>query len=417
MIRTGLVMLCLLLGVSLSAQESKKVSMKLTYKGAPLCYWDVTIKHGDMTLKQGKTDENGFVDFGYVSLYSYAVDAYGYKKTANGEKSWDVKGYITLNENGHVDFDFQQLVEETGMGSMIESAWGLTLNDCGSGGASGGTGTSGTTSSQTTGETENTSTGTETKSTLEQWNEESAAKEEERKQEQAQRDADWESGKTTAEGYQNQRAMYINQIKNCDAKIVKKTDERNGVKADSKEYSELSYEIKDLEIEKEITQLKLEKVEKEIAKGNVPLEKSEREYYKAKEDDLKEQQRILKEKRDSGVRINENEQENNGAGKEQNGSEENDTKSNGTEENNIEEEEEFEKFVVYTAEEFAAMSTINLQKLKLEYSAKLGKRKTVLKAKGSIMKTEKLALLQDEIYSVEKMIELMDSELAKRKDK
>lgn len=394
MLRAGVMFILLLTGPIILAQESKKVTMKLTYKGSPLCYWDVTIKHGDMQLKQAKSDENGFVDFGYVSLYSYGVDAYGYKKTANGEKKWEVKGYITLNENGHVDFDFQQLVEETGMGSMIESAWGLTLNDCAAG-----SGSSATTNQTTTSTNQSSTTSTtDSKTTLEQWDEESAAREEERKREQEQREADWESGKTTAEGYQNQRTMYQNQIKNIDAKIAKKTEELNEVKSDSKEYSEISYELKDLEIEKQLTQLKLEKVEKEIAKGNVPLEKSDREYYKSKEDELKEQQRLLKEKRESGVRINEDQ-------------------DNGQEVTTGEEEEEFEKFIVYTAEDFVGMSTMNLQKLKIEYSAKLGKRRTVFKTKGSIMKPEKLALLEDEIASLEAMIELMDAELAKRKDK
>lgn len=394
MIRVCTILFLTFFSYALVAQESKKVSMKLTYKGAPLCYWDVTIKHGDVSLKQGKTDENGFVDFGYVSLYSYGVDAYGYKKTANGEKKWDVKGYITLNENGHVDFDFQQLVEETGMGSMIESAWGLTLNDCGSGSSSS-TATNQTTTSTTTTNQSSTTTTTDTKTTLEQWDEESAAREEERKREQEQRDADWESGKTTAEGYQNQRVMYQNQIKNIDSKIAKKTEERNKYKPESVDYSDLSYEIRDLELERELSKLKLEKVEKEIAKGNMPLEKSEREYYKTKEDELKDQQRVLKEKKDAGIRFNASEDK--------------------VEQPSTEEDAELESFVLYTAEDFAAMSTVNLKKLKLEYSAKLGKRKTVLKTNSGLMKPEKQAVIEGEIQSLEKMIELMEVEIAKRK--
>lgn len=379
------------------AQESKKVTMKLTYKGAPLCYWDVTLKHGDVALKQGKTDDKGFVDFGYVQLLSYSVDASGYKKTANGEKTWDVKGYISLNEQGHADFDFQPLVEETGMGSMMEAAWGLTLNDCGSGsGGSSSIGSTTTNSGTTTTGSDESSTGT--KSTLEQWEEESALKEAERQKQREQEQADWESGKTTAEGFQNQRNLYIHQLEDIDRKIAKKTEERNAVKPDSRDYSELSYEIQDLEIEKKLTQLKLEKTEKQIAKGNAPLDKTEREYYNQQEEKLKAERKALEEKQNSGVKISTEQPA------------ESDTNSE------VSEEEEFEKFVVYTAEEIASMSTLNLQKLKLEYSTKCGKRKTVLKAKGAIMKDDKKAQLEKEITELEKMIELMEAELLKRKD-
>ena len=81
-----------------------------------------------------------------------------------------------------------------------------------------------------------------------------------------------------------------------------------------------------------------------------------------------------------------------------------------------EEEEEFEKFDIYTAEELALMSTFNLQKLKMEYSTKSGKRKTAIKAKGTLMKEEKKMQLENEISELEKMIVLVDAELAKRKE-
>lgn len=361
------------------AQDSKKVSLTITYKGSPLCYWDVTIKHGDVELAKGKTDDKGRVDFGYVRLLSNGIDAYGYKKTANGEKKWDVKGYITLNDQGHADFDFQPLVEETGMGSMLESAWGLTLNDC-QGGSSSGTsmssGESGSSSGNESSKSEGPSIAEQQKAEQEQWKE------------------DWESGKTTAEGYQNQRAMYANKIDDLTRKINKKTEELNDAKPDSKEYSELSYEIKDMELEKQITELKLERTDKEIANGNKPLSKTERDEYKDKEESLKAQQKALKEKKDSGVRISES----------------------NNEDISGDSEEEFEKFTVYTAEEFASMGTMSLQKLKIEYQTKLGKRKTALKAKGSIMKDDKKALLEKEIAELERMIELMETELAKRKE-
>ncbi|MBL7899984.1 MAG: hypothetical protein JNJ99_15695 [Crocinitomicaceae bacterium] len=386
---------------------SKDVTLKLTYKGNPLCYWDVTLKHGDVAIGQGKTDDKGFVDFGSVNLLDNRVDASGYKKTNNGEKKWDVKGYITLNDQGHADFDFEPLVQESGMASMMEVAWGLTLNDCIAGNSTSGQNTTGTTNSGTT--TTNTNSN------------------------DAQTDNDSESDSdnapvnsemSMAESLQNQKAMYQKQIQDADKKIAKKTEERNTLNADSPEYKELSYEIKELELDKSLSQVKLEKTEKMIANGNAPLNKTDREYYKQKEDELKTQKDNLKtEKSSSNVKVDNGDSdkkeviEDTKSGNENSKEvKENNEEKKADEGDAAEEEEEFEKFDIYTAEELALMSTFNLQKLKVEYTTKSGKRKTAIKAKGTLMKEEKKMQLENEISELEKMIVLVDAELAKRKE-
>jgi hypothetical protein len=112
------------------------VSLKFTYKGAALCYWDVTLKSGNVTIGKGTTDGEGQVVFSNVAGQPREVNAEAVKKTANGEKKWSVNGYIKLDDAGFCHFDFEPLVTETvndaGMpASLIETSWGLTLNDCG----------------------------------------------------------------------------------------------------------------------------------------------------------------------------------------------------------------------------------------------------------------------------------------------
>lgn len=362
-----------LLGLNVSAQDSKKVTMKITYKGNPLCYWDVTLKHGDVAIGQGKTDDKGFVDFGYVRLLSNQVDASGYKKTNNGDKSWDVKGYINLNEQGHADFDFDPLVQEMGMPGMLESAWGLTLNDCvassSSNSSNNNSSTQNTTStdnSSTTNTTDNSTTANSTTSTPEPL------------------------VVDPAQGYANQKALYENQIAGLNRKIEKKKEEQAKLTPETKEYNELTYDIMELELERDLTQVKLEKTEKSIANGNTPLNKTDRDYYNQKEEEIKTKQETLKENRKKGL-------------------------SPTGEEADVD-EDEIEGFEIYTPEQLAEMGTPGLQKLKLEYQTKLTKRNTILKTRGASLKPDKRTQLENEVLELERMIKLCDEEITKRKE-
>ena len=370
--------------------QSKNASLTITYKGSPLCYWDVTLKHGDVAIGQGKTDDKGFVDFGSVQLVSTGVDASGYKKTNNGEKKWDVKGYIKLNDQGHADFDFDPLVQDSGMPSMMESAWGLTLNDC----------KSGSTVSNTSSE-KSTTTGTSTTGTNSTDNGNSNSTESNTTTETVQHDP--------AQAYADQKLAYENQIKNIDRKLLKKKEEIAKYESNSAEYQELNFDIQELELEKELTQVKLEKTEKSIARGNLPLNKTDRDYYNQREDEIKAKQDTLKENRKNLK---------NGKTETEIKNEQVDEKADGNVDE-VEEDhtEEIESFDSYTPEQLKEMGTVGLQKLKLEYQTKMAKRNTVLKTRGSTLKPDKRTQIENELVELERMIKLCDEEIASRKDK
>ncbi len=414
------------------AQDSKKVAITFTYKGNPLCYWDVTIKQGDVTIANAKTDENGKADFGYCRLAYNGVDAYGYKKTANGEKKWDVKGYIGIDESGNTKFDFLPLVEDTGMGGMMEAAWGLTLNDCGGSSSSSSSASSGSGSGSSS---SGTSASQEQKDDMDEWEKEQEAKRAEQKAKQDQWNADWESGKTQAEGLQNSKAMHENKIANLDVKAQKKRIEQSKTEAGSKEYNELAYEIRDLEIEKGLTELKLEKTNLMIAKGNQQLNKAEKFPLEQREEALKAEQDSLKEAQKAGKAYGvsttlsnqtsttekaQDKNQTNTGGNSNTGSSEKPNTEVKTEEkvsNNprINGEEE-EALKLYTAEELAQLSVMNIKKLKLDYNSKITNRKVGLKTKSSIWKPEKIEKTKAELAELEKQIVLFDAELAKRKE-
>lgn len=122
---------------SLNAQEEAAVSLKITYNGKAVCGHEVTIKAGDVSLAKGVTNDNGEVKFKSALLPSHDVDVYGYKKTANGEKKWELKGYVKLNEAYHADITMEtyinQMAKDSGMPeSMLIGAWGLNVNCDGS---------------------------------------------------------------------------------------------------------------------------------------------------------------------------------------------------------------------------------------------------------------------------------------------
>jgi hypothetical protein len=389
------------------------VDLTITYKGAPLCYWDVTLKHGDVAISKGKTDDQGNVKFSNVGLLSLSVDASGIKKTNNGEKKWDVKGYIQLNDQGVGKFDFEPLVKDAGMpASMLEAAWGLTLADC----AKGNTSSSSSNSSSSTPAKSESSTGT------------SAPKEEEKEESAA------DIAKSTAETLQSTKAMQESKVSNLTSKIAKKTTERSKYTAFTKEHSALSYEIKDLELDKELTQVKLDKTNAMIAKGNMPLNKSERESFNQREDAIKESQSKLEQSKKAGILFDgvnyEAKKEtiqtapvstpvNTSATTEKKSEpmeskEVKETKEETLKASETEAQPEKEKGIqLLNTSDLATMSVINLKKLKLDQNSKIASRKLNLKAK-STMSPSQIEQYEKDIKVLEENIILLDIEITKR---
>lgn len=400
--------------------------MTFTYKGAPLCYWDVTIKNGDVPLAKGKTDDKGYVEFSSVKLISLSINASGIKTTPNGEKKWDVNGYIALKENGECNFDFEPMLKETGMPvSMMEVAWGLTLNDC--------LKSSSSSSSASNSGSQNTASQTVAKEETEE--EKEAREEAEEKKEAADLAA------TQAQGMQNSKAMYENKVANLSSKIDKKKKELATVAAGSKEESELNYEIRLLEIDRDLNQVKLEKTNAMIAKGNMPLSKAEKTGFNTREDALKAEEDQLKAdqkagKMFGGMAVQEQQtvtpiekkveepviknQEIKSTEKEvketeKKESEAKEQKEDKKESSKEEEKEEEEEFSIMTADEMKAMSLVGLHKLNIRYNTMLTNRKVSLNAKSAVMKPEKKAQIEKEVAELQIAIEVLEKEIASRK--
>lgn len=385
----NLLLFCSLILTTIAiGQQTANVKLKIVYNNNPLCNWEVTLKHGDVAIGKGTTDKNGMVEFNGVTLLSKSVDAYGYKPHKNGDKKWDAKGYIKLNNDFYGVLDFGPIVKDAGMPvSMLENAWGLTINDCGQVGQSNNTTPakteetkpSNTTSTNTTTPTENSNTESTTASPL--------------------------------ENLQNQKIGLENKINSIDKKIEKKKAERSKYSESSKEHSALSYEIRDLELDKEITQIKLERTNRLIEKGGTSfLTKDERQNFDSREDKFVAEQKELKQKEKSGIPFGgsapitsptETKVENN---------------SKDDSKQNEEKNEEEGKRKIYTSSELAAMSTAGLKKLKLENNTAISKRKVTLKTKSSFLTPQEKADLQLEIDDLIKQVELIDVELEKRSE-
>jgi hypothetical protein len=402
------------------SQSSKKVVIKFSYKGNPLCYWDVTLKYGDAEIAKAKTNDKGIADFGTVRLLSNGVDAYGYKKTPNGEKKWDVKGVIAIAESGTTNFDFEPLVNEMGMGSMLEAAWGLTLNDCAREAvSSSANNASNTTSTPSTGIVKQ----EEEKSDFDLQMDAARAKQ---KADMEQRQADWESGKTQAEQLQHSKATYENRITSATNKIAILNQQLAKKTAGTKEYSELQYEIRETEIDRDLNQVKLDKTNRQIAKGNAPLSKSEREDLSLRDDLLSQEADSLKAAKKSGALYGNAAQSSSKETIEKVESKEAEkivikevaTEKETTKEESVTKSEpetdDSDVLKIASNEELTGMSLIGLKKLKMDSSAKLTNRKVTLKTKKPLMKTDKIVQVETEIIQLEDLIKRIDEELGRR---
>ncbi len=384
----------------MSAQKTMDVKLILKYRNNPLCNWDVTIKHGDVTIAKSKSNENGEVTFNSATIYSLSIDAYGYKAFQGGDKKWDVKGYIQLNEQGFASFDFEPLVKETGMpASMLEAAWGLTINDCGQVGSA-------------PKSEEKSMSNTPTKTTEEKPVKE--VKEEKYSMEEMQQDM--------KAGMDNMKLMQENKIANLNSKIEKKTKQRNDLDPQSKEYSELSYEIKDLELEREISKIKLEKVNLQISKGYKPLNKSEKEPLESKEDAFAEEQKSLKKKEKEGyfygtselIETSKSKSTEEPKNEEKSQKEESSTESNKEDENSEDNSEISSETTFYSESELSEMSILGLKKYKLECNAIIAKWKLTLKTKNAMLTPAEIEKLKADIILLEGEITLIENELQKR---
>jgi hypothetical protein len=130
-----LLLFMLVVTFSWAAQSQTDVTLNFTLNGTPVCNYEITIKHGDVAIGQATTDARGNASFEGVALLSKSIDIYGVRKTKNGERTFNAKGYVTLDDNNHADIHFEEFIKESAADSgMPESlfidAWGLTEPGC-----------------------------------------------------------------------------------------------------------------------------------------------------------------------------------------------------------------------------------------------------------------------------------------------
>lgn len=108
------------------------IKLKITYNGVGVANNDITVKVGDAVLGKGKTDSNGDVSISAPSSFPKSIDLYGHVSTNNGEKNWDLKGWVYLNDDNYSHVKMEEVLEEMGgMGmptSLIAEAWGLVFS-------------------------------------------------------------------------------------------------------------------------------------------------------------------------------------------------------------------------------------------------------------------------------------------------
>lgn len=149
---------CLLFAwIGTTATFATDIKLKITYNGKGVAGNDITIRVGDAVLGRGTTDNEGNVTISAPSSFPRDIDVYGYVGTPNGEKKWDLKGWVYLDDQNFFHIKMEDVLAEMGsMGmptGMIAEAWGLafsTKNSSGGGNSDNPSGPSGTSSDSQT---------------------------------------------------------------------------------------------------------------------------------------------------------------------------------------------------------------------------------------------------------------------------
>lgn len=354
------------------------VELLITYSGKPLCYWDVTIKQGDVSLASGTTNQEGKVLYSNVPLAYSTIDIYGHKNTSNGSKDWNVRGYVDVDQQGKAHLNLNDIVKEVGVSmATLESAWGLSSSDCG--------GTS--TTSTSTASTPVTQSEQNTEAESGESSEEDEAYITSKDDDQEEKEVPKVTLMTPQESLEGQRAVHENKIAKATSKIAKLERDLDKEEENSRESNDLKYEIRYQEIEREIAQAKLDKVNLSISKNYQPLTRSEKAPYNDKIDALSDEYKTLKEKQKDNIVYGGTEKLKNMTSVE-----------------------------LYTQEDLDQKSTVALKKEKLDYNTLLGKRKLKLKTKSAFLSPEEKSNLEKEIELINQQIDIIQQEIDKRSE-
>ena len=252
------------------------VKIKITYKGKGISGHTVNLYMAGNHMDAGVTNQSGEVTFNVSSIITKSVDLKGEKTCNGGKKSWDVKGFVTLDNNnfGHLKMEgpIKEMVEASG-GFMSEkllvSSYGLI---CGG------------TSNRTKKTSSNTSRNKPSKV-----NEVSPLI-------------------TKEERLKSQRIYLESKIRRIESKITKKNDRILDGSYEGKRKNSALYFIKKMRIEKQIEENKLAKVDLEIKKGK--LNRVEKNKFEDRKNRLKENLKQVERDQKKGVMLISKEEQN-----------------------------------------------------------------------------------------------------------
>ncbi|GAB5419048.1 MAG: hypothetical protein Crog4KO_05560 [Crocinitomicaceae bacterium] len=359
-----IVLVACLLFASAFTVCAEDVDLKITYKGDGLSGHTVTIMLGNTELGSGVTDSGGEVSISVSALPSKSIDLKGEKTCDGARKSWSASGYVTLDGSNFAHLKMEDLVAEMveasgGMmsESMLVASYGLVCSG------------SSTSAKESSGGSNS-------------GNEEAGSSEESA-----------ESNLMTKEEMQaNQKAGLENKIASLENKMEKKQSKIDEGKLTGDKKSEGEQKIREWDIEKQIAQNKLDKLNLQMEKGL--LNKTERKSFKEKEDALKDELKAVKSGKGAEV---------------SNEATESAEEAAEDVEEAVSAEVEENEFVV-TEADLANMSNNDLKKAKIGLKSDLGKIKLKLKTRKNALSPKEIEELEADIVTIEKSIEVIEAE-------
>ncbi len=385
----------LFISLSISAQT---VKLKITYKDFPVQNSDITIKIGDATIGTGRTNDDGEVSVNCSNLIVKNIDVYGSKKTSNSTKTWDVKGYVVLDNSNFFHLKMEVLAKEMSEASggflsesAIAAGWGLSAS---------GKNDSQTNSSSNNNSTSNTDNNTNSSIGTSNSAGKIANNEEEEKEEPIDLNQMREDNLLLFK--QNLEADIIR----YERKIVKDQKEIDKAKSNNEGQNEL----RRLEIDKQIDILTKERKEIQLVETNAKIEKKELPFEDRKKYDLRKDQ--IKDEI-SNLKAEDKKLKN--ASK--TAAKEKDVELSKSGENLGEAKTEVVEKDKYSDAEINNKSKFNLKKELTGFKVDLNSKKVNLKAKSAFWDQEKIATVTREIAELEVLIQKYENRLKELEEK
>lgn len=371
-----LALFALLFTISFYA-SAEDVKLKITYKGDGLEGHKVSVCLGDAVLGTGTTDSGGEVTISVSSLPTKNIDLKGEKTCDGGRKNWSASGYVTLDGSNYAHLKMEDLVAEMveasgGMMSegMLVASYGLVCA-----GASGS-------------------------------NDSASSESEEKSGSDSMSEKEEVSTMSKAEMQAQQKAGLENKIRLLENKISKKQSKIDSGKLTGEKMADGEQSIREWEIEKKITQNRLDRLNLQIEKGF--LNKTERKDFKEEEAALKAELKAVKaEGKGKAVVVSEEAS----AVEEEVVEAKNTALEEGTEDEKLNEAKS--KYDV-DAEELKTLSINDLRKKKIALKSDVSKLKVRLKTRRNSMTPAEIKEVEEEISLVEKALDVVQFEIDKR---